>query len=272
MVKRGNQILALLTLVMIGVAAALAPTPIHQVHLPVVYNEHDPLWEMGRGIAWQSGGWRSEDETDILKAYYHYSASSFYIHTPREIPIIRISNYKDVFMYLPAPYSGILIVGNEQDRWDQDALTEAEALAFLSMVRQHYPFAKLVGPNHSNDLGSGWLANFFSLMGKDPYWRHSFHIYGGYGLDMSSRVDRFCMIVVNSGHECKTIWITEMGYEYDQFNPYGEMKRRVSELEADPRVEVYFGFTNREEREDWYFDMLPDGENLSPIGRGWIQQ
>lgn len=137
---------------------------------------------------------------------------------------------------------------NEPDRPDQADMTPTQAAdLYLYVSETVCPSTKWVGPMTSDSDNGQWVRTFLiecGMIGCDTsntrLIAFSVHAYTNMTFPtIDSRLDSFCTFVVCD----RKFWVTEVGLRSFISNPYTILSNWIEEMDNDPRIEKYFGYT-----------------------------
>lgn len=226
-----------------------------------------------RGIAWCAGSDEMAGaDADKLKAYYFFS-SLIFTNNKRRIPIVTVRNLDKALDKIPPDYQGLMIVGNEPDRPDQDNQNGSEFINTLIQAKIRWPLSIQIGPNC---IDQTWLFNsgFLSLWenGYSKRYGPPFHLWGLHhytddpSFTPSMNIDNLKNVLSNSPYDLGSVVVTEYGVKNTCQSPCDVMYQWTKSLDVDKRVILYLGFTNKRTPP---FDMLDDQNNLTETGKGF---
>jgi hypothetical protein len=143
---------------------------------------------------------------------------------------------------MPEGFSGNLLVMNEPNVPHQLNISPSEAAVRVNVLRENYPQARLIGPNHSV-FAVNWIREFLT---KETFDCYGIHCYIEGWVTVEKAIE-----LMTEQHELTggTYWITEYG---SMRGDLGEFKAVTEWFMEQPWIERIAAYTNRQELGAWW--------------------
>ena len=250
-------------------------------YVPLHPSSGDCVGSSTRGVGWLAGPIKLDQETWCFWYWYNISRNNNPRVSSGQIPIFwcdSSGNLAQARELNQNGYSGYVIVLNEPDRPEQCNRSPERAAEILLQYKDILGDAKIISPNVivNENAGLPYLTRFLDEVERltnrpalDTIYRIGIHFYGGFS-SPSERMDAVCDLLTSRYGYC-LVWLTEYGagFSKDGRSDFDIYKQWVTEVEADSRIEIPFGYTIRGSQynvHNWEIN----GAGVTDFGRAWL--